>query len=428
MKVIVQQETLSKLLNKGAFAALTDQAQGDTTTIAPLIQSVKITAGKEFTIESAINSIIAKATVPADTEHGVEVKQEGSVVILAKDLTEWVANQKESKVGIVLAPLDVPEAVASKSEDLESKEKEVVRKTGTVKVSSKDNSNTGSKWQLDAYDVTQLPKPKLGENLVKLFEISPKALKGVIDCLSVSAQKDDHNLVYDSIAIQKTKNGIYAATTDTKRMTIYKLDSIVESVGPFFDADTAKILIHLKELIATVKIVDENEKITIEYDAERNSILMTQNGLSVRLGVPEKGVYSKFPNLDRLLEKKYCELGSVSRNSLVSRMFTASLVNKETALFLFANDEVKVYARTEGGKAPSTTTCAVNGLKNEFRGVWGVQHLIDLCKLMKDELLLIEVPDADIGSYKIASKENPNLIFYGMSAKNSAYDEVKSVE
>lgn len=425
MKVIIQQDVLAKLLAKGGIAALTDEAQGDSTSLAPLIQSVKITVDDNFTIESAVKTILAKCSIPATTENGIEVKEAGEVVVSAKDLTSWVSNQNESKIGMSLSKLEVPEAVASKQEDMEVKTSDVIKKIGTLKLSSKDNSKTGSKWSLDAYDPAQLPKARVGTKLEKLFDVTPKNLKLVMDSLVPSAQKVDFQHVYDSIVLQKTKDGVYAGTTDTKRCTIYKVDKAVEGIGTFFDEEGAKLLVPIKTLAATVKAADESEKMTLEYDGERHSILITQGGFSARIAIPDKNVFSKFPNLDKLLDKPYKELCSFTKNVMVSRLITSSIVNPESALFNFANNEVKVYVASDGGKSPSVQTCSVSGLSDAYVVVWGVQHLLDIAKLVKDKELTIMVPNSDKNTYKIVGKEDPNMVFFAMSPVNPKYDNVK---
>lgn len=425
MKIIVQQEVLSKLLAKGGISALTDEAQGDSTSLAPLIQSVKITADDNLTIESAVKTILAKCTIPATVENGIEVKESGEAVVLAKDIVTWVSNQTESKIGLALSKLDVPESVSTKTEDMEVKSSDVVKKIGTLKISSKDNSKTGSKWSLDAYDPAQLPKAKVGSKLDKLFDIEPKNLKMVLDCVIPSAQKADFQHVYDSVVIQKTKDGLYIGTTDTKRCTIYKLDKVVENAGTFFDTEGTKLLIPVKTLMATMKASDESEKMSFEYDGERHSVLISQGGFSTRVSIPDPNVFSKFPSLDKLLEKKYKELCTLTKNIMVSRLITSSIVNPESALFNFANNEVKIYVSSDGGKSPSTSTCSVSGLSEDYSVVWGVQHLLDISKLMKDKELTILVPVDNLKqSYKIVSKEDPNMTFFALAPINPKYDNV----
>ena len=55
MKLAIDQKVLISALEKGAMSALSDEAQGDTSSFHKLIQSVKITAGKEdFIVEKVI--------------------------------------------------------------------------------------------------------------------------------------------------------------------------------------------------------------------------------------------------------------------------------------------------------------------------------------------------------------------------------------
>lgn len=424
MKVVIQQNVLAKLLAQGGLAALTDEAQGDSTNLAPLIQSVKITVGSNFTVESGVKTILTKCSIPATADNGIEVKEEGEAVVSAKDLTTWVGNQAESKIGLSLAKLDVPESVTPKTEDMEVKGGDVVRKLGTLKISSKDNTKTGSKWQLDSYDPTQMPKARTGAKLNKLFEVEPKNLKMVVDAVSPSAQKNDWEHVYDSVVVQNTSNGLYVGATDTKRCAIYRLETVVEGKGGYFDADGSKLLIPIKTLLATLKVADEAGKFNVEYDDERKAVVVTQGGFEAKIAVPDSKMFGKFPSLDKLLGKKYTDLCTLVKNVMVSRLVTATIVNPESALFAFSNDEVKIYVASDGGKSPSTSTCSVEGLTTAYKVVWGVQHLIDIAKLMKDKSLTIMVPEGDKGSYKIVSKDDPNFVFFAMSPVNPKYDNI----
>lgn len=425
MKVIVQQSVLSKLLAQGALAALTDDAQGDSTSLSPLIQSVKITVDDNFTVESAVKTILTKCSIPATEENGIEVKEAGEVVVSAKDIVTWVSNQKEAKIGLALSKLDVPESLESKSEDMEDvKKTDVVKKIGTLKITSKDNSKTGSKWQLDAYDPTQLPKARVGTKLDKLFEIDSKTLKEVVDVVAVTAQKVDFQHVLDSMALQSLNGEVYACTTDTKRCSLYNMVPLIQNVGQFFSENGAKLLIPIKTLSAAIKAANEG-KLTFEYDGERNSVLVSQDRFSARIAIPEKGVYGKFPDLSALKIKSYDNLCSMPKSILMSRLITCSIVNSDTALCQFANGELKIYVASDGGKSPSTATCSVEALDKEVKMVVGVQHLLDLCKLLKDEKVSVMVPsDGKYKTYKVSSKENPNFTFFAMVPDNPKYSSV----
>lgn len=424
MKVIVQQEILAKLLAKGGLAALTDEAQADSTGLAPLIQSVKITVGTDFSVESAVPQLITKCSVPATSDNGIEVKEAGEVVVSAKELLTWVGSQVESKIGLSLSKLDVPETVETKDADMEAKTGNV-KKIGTLKVTSKDNTKTGTRWALDAYDPTQLPKLRIGTKLDNLFEIDAKNLKMVLDFVTPSAQKSDNDHVYDSMVVQNTKDGLYVGTTDTKRCTIYRLEKTVENKGAYFDPSGSKLLIPIKTLLATIKAADEG-KFRWEYDPERKGVVLTQGGFEARISIPDSSVFGKFPQLDKLLDKKYVPLCSVSKDILVRRFITAGQVNSSSAklIFVSANNEAKIFAVSDGGKAPITSTCPVEDLTMDYDVVWGVQHIIDFCKLIKDSKISFMVPEDNKGTHKIISSEDPNLVFFAMSPINPKYDNV----
>ena len=106
MKIRIKQAVLTDILAKGAIAALTDEAQGDTTVYGPMLQSVKIRVdATHVTVESAIKTLACQFKSPIDPQQ-VVVKEEGEVMVLAKELCDWVKRQPDSDIVINLKKFD----------------------------------------------------------------------------------------------------------------------------------------------------------------------------------------------------------------------------------------------------------------------------------------------------------------------------------
>ena len=155
MKIGIRQKVLMDALNKGALAAISDDAQQDTSTLAPMIKSIKVDVDdKMFTISSSTDLMAVKYSVPATKEEGIAVKETGCILIPAKEFTEWVKVQGEdSTINIYLNKLDTPEIINTlEDDDLDDSSKFTLKKIGSTRLTSKDSQKTSGKWELDCYD------------------------------------------------------------------------------------------------------------------------------------------------------------------------------------------------------------------------------------------------------------------------------------
>ena len=166
MNIKINQKILLNALERGALAALSEEAQSDCSNFSLITRGVRITVDLSSIIfESATSILASRYFVPVDTINGIVVKEVGSVMVPAKEFIEWVTKQGDSIVGLNLKKLDTPELI--KGSDSEGDATNTVKKIGSLQVASKDSTNTGNRWQLDCYDTTSFPainfsqKPKL---------------------------------------------------------------------------------------------------------------------------------------------------------------------------------------------------------------------------------------------------------------------------
>jgi len=425
MKITIQQKVLLEALEKGSIAALSEDAQADTSTLSLMIKSVKLSADKHFTVESNTDLLAVKNSVLANEESGVNVKESGVVVVPAKELIDWVKNQgSEAVIGIVLQKFQTPEVINTLS-DMENEDvdasKFTIRKIGTVKISSRNAAlgKTAGKWELDCYDPDQKPSVNFSEKSEKNFEISGKQLGESLTNVGFAALDKDHEHVLDSISIQICDKELYFAATDMQHCALYKIPKDTVS-----DIQSAKsILVPAIIMEQAVKIINPDEKVIFSYSEEKERVYLSQTNLRVRMACTEKQHIDKFPSIEVLLKKQYKLLAECPKNVMNAMLIDASLVNKSSALFVFTKSDgtLMVKAVSEDGKyKPNIKRSEVPNISKDSKIILGVDHLIKGLKVINTDDVQLYFPD-NMKSIKMMGKGNENLIYFTMAMENPRY-------
>jgi len=425
MKVCIKQSMLMESLNKGAVAALSDDAQQDTSTHALLIKSIKITADdKNFVVESGTNFMTVKYSVASKEEDGISVKESGCVVVPAKEFYEWTKNSGDSNLKIELHKLPNPEVVNTvEDSETDDSRKMTIKKIGVVKLSTakKEKSNkTAGVWELPCYNPSELKEIIYGTKSEKQFEIGGSQLIDALSNVGFVPLAKDWEKYMDSISIQVHDKNLYFAATDGTRCALYKVpkDEIVE-------IQSEKPLLIPKSILERVaKVINKDDKVSFSYSEDR--IYVTQPHLKMRLASPDKTVIDKFPNIKLLLEKKYVDLVEMNRACLNDLLIYVSIVNSSSALFTFKKEDntLIVKAVSDGGKySPIAKKADSLDLSQDARLIWNVGHLIDGLKVAKSDNIMLKIPE-NLKSVKVMGKDNENLIYFCMVVENHNYDDV----
>ena len=139
MKLGISQKSLLEALDRGAMAALSDEAQADTSNVSVLLKSVTIRANdKELVFESATKLLAVRHSIPITKDSGIEVKEAGEVTVPAKDLYDWANKQGDCRIGMAYTALEKPEAVTPVEEG--KSDKLSIKKLGNVKLVSRDST------------------------------------------------------------------------------------------------------------------------------------------------------------------------------------------------------------------------------------------------------------------------------------------------
>lgn len=425
MKVSIQQKVLLEVLEKGGIAAVSEDAQADTSTLSLLIKSVKISADKHITVESNTDLLAVKNSVLASEENGINVKEEGFIVVPAKELISWVKNQgSESSIGIVLVKSATPEVINTidSSDDPEAS-KFSINKIGVVRLTSKKNAEgkSSGKWELDCYDPDQKASVNFTEKSDKSFEVNGKAFVDALNNVRFAALPKDHEHVLDSISMQVHENNLYFAASDMQHCALYKMpkEAVVEILS------SNPLLIPSVILEQVSKIIDD-DKFILSYSEEKNRVYFSQTNLRIRVACTEKEHVKKFPSIEVLLKKPYKPLVSCSKNIVNDLLIDASLVNKTAALLVFAKDNGTITIKAisqENKHRPSLKQATLdNTISTDAKLVLGVDHLLDELKVIKADEIEFGLPD-NLKSVKINGKGDENLTCFMMCINNPKYNE-----
>jgi len=432
MKVTLKQDVLLEAIKRGAFAALSDEAQTDSSTLSLIIKSVKIKAEKsKITFESAtalVSSSYVLTTVDENT-----VKEEGDVMVAANELYEWVSRQGNCVVALVSKDLDEPETV-NVGGATEAVTKAAIRKVGKLTLASKDSSKTGSKWSLDSYDSSQMPSVELGNLKTPLFVLPLEQLSDGIKNIGFVAMAKDSDHVFDTISFQHRDKNMYMVTTDSARCALWNLpnaDGItlensisskqLETSG-VKDSWKYNLLVPLKMLSDVCKLSSNAAPLEFYRDDAKNRIYLSQPGFLVRMATAGKEMTDKFPPLDLFLVKTYTDLCTVPKDVLASRLNTVSLVNKNAIMFDFETDQLTLYGISESGHSPCKANMSVGAVSEKFTKVWNVKHFLEILKAVNADNIKVLIPTVSKKTIKILNPSQPNVSYYAMSIERSKYN------
>jgi len=429
MKVGISQEILKEAITKGAIAALSEDAQGDTSTMRRIVQSVKITADKHITIESSTSMLSVKYTIPASEDKGVVVKETGSILVPAKELLQWVDLQsKESNISITLQKFEKPEIINTLDEgngETEDSPGFVLKKIGTVKLVSKTATKSNKKWELDCYDPSELSDIIFNQKSEKCFDIEGSQLPEAIASVSFAAQKKDYEHVLDSISIQNHKNSIYFVTTDQLRVALYMVPKNTIS-----DIQSTKSLLVPSVLLdQAAKIIDKEKKVTFSYSEELEKVSICQDNLKIRIVSTEKEHIKKFPSIMFLVDKEYNDLAEISKKVMGDLLANAALVNGSSATLTFnkENGTLTITATSEDNKyKPSVGQAPVSKVSKDAELSQGVIHILEGLKVLKTDDIKVKLA-TNQKSIKILGKDNDYFSYFCQAVTDEKLRKLKEV-
>lgn len=414
MKLIIDANVFRDLLEKGSSAATTDLAKNDVSEFGPIRRCIRLSlANKILSVESISQEMTSKSYLKIEDGSGIEPKEDGQVTILAKDLINWVAKQKSSKMSISFVKEELQEE--------ENTDKFQLKIIGKLKLMAKDDANTGNKWAVDVFKEDLMPEYQIDTSKKMIFSISSKKLHNILQG-SLFAVGSENNGITDRFSFQKNQNSFYTAATDSRCCVLTNLTEDVKNLELNLD----QILVNAKNLIFLIKKFGEN--IVNVYLSDTNDKLFIVNEsleCSISLGDPNK--FKAFPLVANYFSKtQYPVSFSFNKITFLERMENIKVVNNIAAIFVVQADKVFIHGISEVGKQPTVATMPItlNGTPSIDRYVWGVQHLINGAKSCAGDIVKISISH-DNNSFKMNGIDDDSFSVYGMRINNEKYSKVE---
>jgi len=416
MRLSIRQDILMTALEKGGAAALTEAAQTETSNVALLIKSVKITVGKKLVIESATNLMATQYSIPANKDEGIAVLDPGSVLVPAKELFDWVKiTSPNATINMSLSALSSPQLINA-LEDSDDDEF-VIKKIGSLKIISKDANKTAGKWELNCYDPTEVKAVDFKDDGTKCFSISSSQLKEAVRYISFAALQKDQDQVLNSLSIQNYEDSIYFTATDTNRCAIYnlKMATDIEGKDPF--------LVPFELVDEMLKILDTEGDTTLSYKQDIEKLFISQSNLKMRLATVDSEKLGKFPVVSKLFGMPYRSIANIPVNSLQEILMKASLVNDASALFDFKEENsLSIHSISETNKQnPQVNRASTEESTKEIRAIWGVKHMLQALKTVKLGAITFSLP-ASKKNVKITTDQDENFAYFAQFINNPKYE------
>jgi DNA polymerase III sliding clamp (beta) subunit (PCNA family) len=425
MKVKITQNALLKAITKGALAALSKEAQSDTTNLRRIIQSFKLTVtDSEFTVQSNTSLLASKYTVPVNDESGVVVKEGGEFIIQAKDVFDWVDAQSVKGDDVVVEMSFTahknPKLMNSSDDENEEAHGLMLKELGKIKFTSKDSSNSKATWRIACLDSEPMPLINYGERGGNCYVVNSTDFSEALKRLSI-AVIPDYEHVLDSVSIQNYKDELFFASTDTKRCALYKfLGDGISSLS--FESP---MLIQFNLLDQVSKSVEERTSLSMSYNEDSNKAFIEQDNFTIRIACCTNESSMKFPNIQKLLGKKYKIICEGPKLSYESAIRNAATVNKSSGAFIFDGDKdtLSLEARSKLGPEPTTKMIYLDKVNETGKFVWGVSHMQDAMKTIKSNRISLHIPETDKGSVKVTGDEDDSFIYFAMSINEPIYQD-----
>lgn len=437
MKFVIDQGNLISLLKKGASASLSSEAQSDSTNLSRLVQAVRITATqKEIIAESMTHLIASRSSVACG--NGIEVHEEGSIAVPAKQFVDWVDKQAESTIGVELQSLDTPEILRDGDIQEQSGASHGVKKLGDVSLVAKGYKSGKAKWELDGYDPDQMPDVDFDGKPDALFKIITEDLSSGIANTSFAAQPKDLNHIFDSIIFEAVGDKLYIAATDSVRCAIWHaktVENVVRSDFPLPQSDDndpdeldqkvgRKIMVPHALLSSVSKLLSKEGEVSFHYNADKDRAFICDGKSEYRLITTNKQGMVKVPSVARLLSANFKPLCKVDKKVLMNRLSTVSIVNSGSVLFQFNQDRMAMLAKSErSGYKPSKCVMPVDDLSTQHKAVWNLGHISDVIKVLPDDKVPFNVHSESDLLFKISSQENDGYHYFSRVVNSPIYDD-----
>jgi DNA polymerase III sliding clamp (beta) subunit (PCNA family) len=431
MKLAIMQNILLSALERGGLAAMSEEAQSDSSTLSILIKSVKIKADeKNIIFESGNKLLTTRYVLPITNKEEVVCQEAGEIMVQAKELYSIIKPQKNSKIAISLKLFDKPEIINPLSSEADGAGIKGVKKLGTVKIISQDESEKGIKWTLDCYDSKDMVQPSFALPAKKCFTILTKQIINGFNNISFAVMPKHYQHIFDSICFQFYENKLYMAACDTGRVAVYEIINAKDF------CEDVHLLAPANSLNDILKLLEEDSDLSFYHDFTHQKVFVTQlfkNGeeFIAKMNTADSESTKRFPGVQLLLTKKFIPFAKINREKIIAQLYSISVINEDSALFLFKDKELKIQAASDE-KHPVSASIGMKEKTDNFNVVWGVKKMLDFLRISKDNEVIFLIKDGVTEnsnfidkSLKLISEQDEKWTYYLMprDPKKTKYDK-----
>ncbi len=258
MKFTIKKEILMDALNKVSKAI-------SSRNVIPVLAGIKFElTSKKLVLTASDNDITIQTFINCDDEEVIKVKEEGSIIIQGKYISDIVRKLPDKYINI-----------------------EVVDELKILVYTE------NSEFNLNGISETEYPNIDLGESKSHI-ELSPNVLKEIVNQTAFATSIDENKAILNGINFNITGDVLECNATDSYRLArkVIKLEKSSK--------ENQNIVIPSRNLVEFTRIIDDGEDM-IEIHIFNNKILFKYQNLLFQ----SRLINGTYPNTSNLLPKDY---------------------------------------------------------------------------------------------------------------------------
>ena len=258
MKFTIKKEVLMEAINKVSKAI-------SSRNVIPVLAGIKFElTSKKLVLTASDNDITIQIHIDCDNEEIIKVKEEGSIIIQGKYISDIVRKLPDPYINI-----------------------EVVDELKILIYTE------NSEFNLNGISESEYPNIDLGESKSHI-ELLPSVLKEIVNQTAFATSIDENKAILNCINFNITGDMLECNATDSYRLArkVIKLDKVSK--------ENQNIVIPSRNLVEFTRIIDDSDEM-IEIHIFNNKILFKYQNLLFQ----SRLINGTYPNTSNLLPKDY---------------------------------------------------------------------------------------------------------------------------
>ena len=258
MKFTIKKEILMEAINKVSKAI-------SSRNVIPVLAGIKFElTSKKLVLTASDNDITIQTHIDCDNEEIIKVKEEGSIIIQGKYISDIVRKLPDPYINI-----------------------EVVDELKILIYTE------NSEFNLNGISESEYPNIDLGESKSHI-ELLPSVLKEIVNQTAFATSIDENKAILNGINFNITGDMLECNATDSYRLArkVIKLDKVSK--------ENQNIVIPSRNLVEFTRIIDDSDEM-IEIHIFNNKILFKYQNLLFQ----SRLINGTYPNTSNLLPKDY---------------------------------------------------------------------------------------------------------------------------